>query len=142
MPEGDKRSYTSKQKRQAQHIEEGYNDHGVPNKAAEARAWATVNKTDGGGKKSGSGRGRKTKQAPSCSSRGGASSARRTAKPRSRTLSSPSGDGSVRDNYELMLQVMYGSVFFGPGDYLGGAKVILRYNFVPPETKWVVHPSA
>ena len=48
----------------------------------------------------------------------------------------------MRDNYELMLQVMYGSVFFGPGDYLGGAKVILRYNFVPPETKWVVHPSA
>ena len=63
MPQGDKRSYTSKQKRQALHIEEGYEDRGVPKKEAEARAWATVNKTDGGGKKSGSGRGKKTSNA-------------------------------------------------------------------------------
>ncbi len=64
MPQGSKRSYTSKQKRQAQHIEEGYEDRGVPKEEAEARAWATVNKMDGGGKKSGSGRGQQTNKAP------------------------------------------------------------------------------
>ena len=64
MPQGDKSSYTGKQKRQAQHIEEGYEDRGMPKKEAEARAWATVNKMDGGGKKSGSGRGKKTNPAP------------------------------------------------------------------------------
>lgn len=56
MPRGDKSSYTDKQKRQAQHIEEGYEKKGVPEATAEQRAWATVNKTSGGGKKSGSGR--------------------------------------------------------------------------------------
>ena len=50
MPQGAKRSYTGKQKRQAQYIEEGY-DRGVPKNKAEARPWATVNKTDGGEKK-------------------------------------------------------------------------------------------
>ena len=58
MPRGDKTAYTDKQKRQAQHIEEGYEVRGVPPKDAESRAWATVNKTSGGGKKSGSGRSR------------------------------------------------------------------------------------
>lgn len=58
MPQGDKTAYTDKQKRQAQHIEESYQERGVPEDEAEARAWATVNKQDGGGKKSGSGRGR------------------------------------------------------------------------------------
>jgi hypothetical protein len=57
MPRGDKSSYTSKQKRQAEHIEEGYEDRGVGTKEAERRAWATVNKETGGGNKSGSGRG-------------------------------------------------------------------------------------
>ena len=52
MPQGDKSSYTDKQKRQAEHIEEGYREKGVSKKTAEARAWATVNKQDGGGKKS------------------------------------------------------------------------------------------
>jgi hypothetical protein len=52
MPRGDKSSYTSKQKRQAEHIEEGYEHKGVSKKTAEKRAWATVNKQDGGGKKS------------------------------------------------------------------------------------------
>ena len=56
MPRGDKSSYTDKQKRQAAHIEAGYEKKGVSTKSAEARAWATVNKLDGGGKKSGSGR--------------------------------------------------------------------------------------
>jgi hypothetical protein len=58
MPRGDKSSYTDKQKRQAEHIEEGYEKRGAPEKVAEARAWATVNKETGGGKKSGSGSGR------------------------------------------------------------------------------------
>jgi len=65
MPRGDKSSYTSKQKRQAQHIEEGYEKRGTKKKEAERRAWATVNKETGGGKKSGSGRGRKTSHASS-----------------------------------------------------------------------------
>ena len=56
MPQGDKSSYTDKQKRQAEHIEEGYRKKGASAKSAAARAWATVNKRDGGGKKSGSGR--------------------------------------------------------------------------------------
>ena len=57
MPRGDKSSYTDKQKRQAEHIEEGYEDRGVRKREAERRAWATVNKETGGGNKSGSGRG-------------------------------------------------------------------------------------
>ena len=60
MPRGDKSKYTDKQKRQAEHIEEGYEDRGVSKKEAERRAWATVNKETGGGKKSGSGRGKKS----------------------------------------------------------------------------------
>jgi plasmid stabilization system protein ParE len=56
MPRGDKDKYTDKQKRQAEHIEEGYEKRGVSNDEAERRAWATVNKESGGGKKSGSGR--------------------------------------------------------------------------------------
>jgi plasmid stabilization system protein ParE len=65
MPRGDKSSYTDKQKRQAEHIEEGYEDKGVSKKEAERRAWATVNKESGGGKKSGSGRGKTTKKSAS-----------------------------------------------------------------------------
>jgi len=57
MPRGDKSSYSSKQKRRAEHIEEGYEKRGVRSKEAARRAWATVNKESGGGKKSGSGRG-------------------------------------------------------------------------------------
>ena len=53
MPQGDKSKYTDKQKRQAAHIEEGYEQKGVPAEEAEAQAWATVNKQDGGGKKPG-----------------------------------------------------------------------------------------
>jgi hypothetical protein len=65
MPRGDKSAYTNKQKRQAEHIEEGYESRGVPEKEAERRAWATVNKETGGGKKSGSGRGKRENHAPS-----------------------------------------------------------------------------
>ena len=58
MPQGDKSKYTDKQKRKAEHIAEGYEDRGVSAKEAKSRAWATVNKESGGGKKSGSGRGK------------------------------------------------------------------------------------
>ena len=60
MPRGDKSAYTDKQERKADHIAKSYEDKGVSDKEAERRAWATVNKDDGGGKKSGSGRGRST----------------------------------------------------------------------------------
>lgn len=60
MPSGDKSKYTAKQQRKAEHIAESYEERGVGEKEAEARAWATVNKDDGGGKKSGSGRGAST----------------------------------------------------------------------------------
>lgn len=69
MPQGDKSSYTAKQKRQAEHIEEGYEKRGVGKKEAERRAWATVNKETGGGKKSGSGRGKPANR--SASAKGG-----------------------------------------------------------------------
>ena len=58
MPRGDKSAYTDKQKRMAEHIEEGYEERGVSKDEAERRAWATVNKETGGGKLSGSGRGK------------------------------------------------------------------------------------
>jgi hypothetical protein len=57
MPRGDKSSYTDKQKRKAEHIEQGYEGRGVGKKEAARRAWATVNRETGGGNKSGSGRG-------------------------------------------------------------------------------------
>ena len=61
MPRGDKSKYTDKQERKADHIAEGYEKRGVSDKEAERRAWATVNKDDGGGKKEGgSGRGKST----------------------------------------------------------------------------------
>lgn len=56
MARGDKSKYTAKQKRQAKHIEEGYEQQGVAKKTAQSLAWATVNKQSGGGKKNGSGR--------------------------------------------------------------------------------------
>lgn len=85
MPRGDKSSYSSKQKRQARHVEEGYQQRGVGRKESARRAWATVNKETGGGKKSGSGRGRKTNRAPSKKGGrlGGAATARRSAAARS-----------------------------------------------------------
>ena len=64
MPRGDKSAYTAKQRRQAEHIEEGYKRRGVPEKEAERRAWATENAMTGGGRKSGSGRGKKINKAP------------------------------------------------------------------------------
>lgn len=69
MPRGDKSSYTDKQKRKAEHIEESYEKRGATKKESESRAWATVNKESGGGKKSGSGRGKPENH--TASSRGG-----------------------------------------------------------------------
>ena len=56
MPRGDNSSYTDKQKRQAEHIEDSEREEGRSQEDAERIAWATVNKQDGGGKQSGSGR--------------------------------------------------------------------------------------
>ena len=65
MARGSKSKYTGKQKRQAEHIEEGYKKRGTSKREAERRAWATVNKETSGGKKSGSGRGKKESKASS-----------------------------------------------------------------------------
>ncbi len=62
MPRGSKAAYTDKQKRQAAHIEQGYEERGVSEKEAKRRAWATVNELSGGGKKSGSGRRKSTQK--------------------------------------------------------------------------------
>lgn len=85
MPRGDKSSYTDKQKRQAEHIEKGYEQRGVGKAEAERRAWATVNAETGGGKKSGSGRGKPENHGPSRKGGrlGGAAAAHRTAAERS-----------------------------------------------------------
>ncbi len=82
MPRGDKSKYTDKQKREAEHIEEGYEDRGVGKKEAERRAWATVNKMTHGGKKAGgSGRGKSmdTSPAKKGGKKGGEAAARRPA---------------------------------------------------------------
>lgn len=85
MPRGDKSTYTEKQKRQAEHIEEGYEKRGLGEGEAERRAWATVNKMTGGGKQSGSGRGKAVNKAPAKKGgkKGGAASAARPAAARS-----------------------------------------------------------
>jgi hypothetical protein len=85
MPRGDKSSYTEKQKRQAEHIEKGYESRGMPENEAERRAWATVNKETGGGKLSGSGRGKTVNTEPSHKGgkAGGVASAARSAEARS-----------------------------------------------------------
>ena len=86
MPRGDKSKYTDKQERKADHIAEGYEQRGVSDKEAERRAWATVNKETGGGKKpGGSGRGKPMNKAPSRKGGriGGAASAARSAAERS-----------------------------------------------------------
>lgn len=84
MARGSKAKYTSKQKRKAEHIEEGYEKRGVSKEEAEKRAWATVNKSDGGGKKSGSGRGKPSSQSRSRKGgkKGGKKSGGRAAKKR------------------------------------------------------------
>ena len=89
MPRGGKEKYTDKQERKADHIAESYEERGVSEKEAERRAWATVNKDDGGGKKSGSGRGKDTGHpaAHKGGKKGGAASASRPAAARSASAS-------------------------------------------------------
>jgi hypothetical protein len=95
MPQGDKSSYSSKQKRQAKHIEDSYKKRGKGGKEAARRAWATVNKETGGGKKSGSGRGKKTNR--SASRKGGRKGgARSSGGGRPKTTSSRSRSRSSR----------------------------------------------
>lgn len=86
MAQGDKSKYTDKQIRKAEHIADSYESRGVPQKEAESRAWATVNKDDGGGKKpGGSGRGQSTGHpaAHKGGRSGGTASASRTKEQRS-----------------------------------------------------------
>lgn len=85
MPRGDKSAYTSKQQRQAEHIEEGYKKRGVGEDEAGRRAWATVNKTTGGGRKRGSGRGKPVDKGPveQGGTKGGRAAAKRPASARS-----------------------------------------------------------
>jgi plasmid stabilization system protein ParE len=87
MPRGDKSSYTDKQKRRAEHIEDSYEEKGVSKDEAERRAWATVNKESGGGKKSGSGRGKPENRSASRKGgrKGGRAAASRSKAARSRS---------------------------------------------------------
>ncbi|HEY3802381.1 MAG TPA: hypothetical protein VGL61_07225 [Kofleriaceae bacterium] len=80
MPRGSKTKYSSKQKRTAKHIEDGAKKHGASTKRAAQMAWATVNKQDHGGKKSGGGRGKKSNHA--ASKRGGQRSHKGPSRPR------------------------------------------------------------
>lgn len=110
MPRGEKSAYTDKQKRQAEHIEESYEERGTPEDEAERRAWATVNKMTGGGKRSGSGRKKSTnvsaaprdgdkshKQSQASSTR---STARKTSasssRPKAKPRTAASGQSSAR----------------------------------------------
>jgi plasmid stabilization system protein ParE len=94
MPRGDKDAYTDKQKRKAQHIEESYEERGVPKKEAQGRAWATVNKETGGGNKSGSGRGKPDTH--ESSSRGGR--AHKSGSPEQRSAAARKGWVTRRKN--------------------------------------------
>lgn len=98
MPRGDKSAYTDKQKRQAQHIEEGYEEQGVSEDEAERRAWATVNAMTGGGKKSGSGRGKPVNKAPAKKGgrKGGKAAAKKKAAKKSTKSTSKSSKKSSK----------------------------------------------
>jgi hypothetical protein len=95
MPHGDKSKYTEKQKRQADKIEQGYKERGVGEDEAERRAWATVNKMSGGGRRGGSGMGKPTNKAPAEKGgrKGGAASA---ARPKSARVASAKKAAATR----------------------------------------------
>lgn len=76
MPRGSKAKYTSEQKRKAAHIEDSYEQQGLPKDEAEARAWATVNEQSGGGEKAG---GSGQRKAPAKKTQDRKDSARRAA---------------------------------------------------------------
>lgn len=94
MPRGDKSAYTDKQKRQAEHIEESYEERGVSKDEAEAGAWATVNKETGGGKKSGSGRGKAVNR--SAAKKGGKKAAKKSTKKVAKSSARKAGRKSGR----------------------------------------------
>jgi plasmid stabilization system protein ParE len=94
MPRGDKGAYTDKQKRQAEHIEESYEERGVSSDEAASRAWATVNKESGGGKKSGSGRGKKENR--SASNKGGKKAGKKKAAKKGASKKSGSKKGGAK----------------------------------------------
>lgn len=100
MPRGDKSAYTDKQKRQAAHIEAGYEDRGLSPEEAQSRAWAAVNKETGGGKKSGSGRGTAVDRSASRKGGelGGKAAAART--PEQRSASARKGAATRKRNAE------------------------------------------
>lgn len=101
MSQGDKSKYTDKQKRKAEHIADSYEKRGAPEKEAEARAWAKVNKDDGGGNKpGGSGYGKKTGNpaAHKGGEKGGQASASRT--PEQRSASAKKAAEARRKNKE------------------------------------------
>ncbi|MBZ9986850.1 plasmid stabilization protein [Mesorhizobium sp. BH1-1-5] len=102
MPRGDKSKYTGKQERKADHIAEGYEKRGVSEKEAERRAWATVNKDDGGGKKEGgSGRGKHTGHpaAHKGGKKGGSASANRSAAERSASANKAAKTRASREHH-------------------------------------------
>ena len=99
MPRGDKSKYTEKQKRQAEHIEEGYEARGIGDEEAERRAWATVNRMTGGGRKEGgSGRGKPVNKAPARKGgrKGGAAAA---ARPKSARVASAKKAAATRKRH-------------------------------------------
>jgi hypothetical protein len=79
MARGSKKKYTRKQKRKAAKIERDYKRRGVSSKEAARRAWATVNKSDKGGRKKGGG-GRGKKRSKSSSRKGGRKGGRKRKK--------------------------------------------------------------
>ena len=104
MPRGSKEKYTDKQKRQAEHIEEGYEERGLPEEEAERRAWATVNKMTGGGKKpGGSGRGKKVNKEPAKKGGrlGGAAAKKRSAAERSTSAKKAAQDSGPQEGGSL-----------------------------------------
>jgi len=96
MPQGDKSAYTDKQKRQAEHIEEGYKKEGISTKEAERRAWATVNDRTGGGKKSGSGRKKASSSRAKSARKKSASSRASSGSSRKRSSSKRASKGARR----------------------------------------------
>ena len=96
MPQGDKSAYTDKQKRQAEHIEEGYKKEGISTKEAERRAWATVNDRTGGGKKSGGGRKKSSSSRAKSARKKSASSRASSGSSRKRSSSKRASKGARR----------------------------------------------
>jgi plasmid stabilization system protein ParE len=99
MPRGDKSKYTGKQERKADHIAKSYESRGVSEEEAERRAWATVNKDDGGGKKSGSVRGKESSH-PAAHRGGRLGGAAPAARPAAQRSASPRKAAATRERHE------------------------------------------